>query len=218
MNVRLALLVATLAACTLGLTGCNTIYYSTWEKLGWEKRDLLVDQVEDTRNQQEDTKQQFTSALEQFKATFSYDGGELEDAYDKLKKNYDRCASEADDLRGEIKTVKEIAGDLFKEWDGEIAEQTNAEYKKLMTDQRKATEQAYDEMVGKMDAAAGKMDPVLQAFNERVLMLKSSLNAQAIASLQTSSDQLVGDIEALIAEMNASIAEADEFIATMNPG
>lgn len=218
MNLRHALLATTLAVCTIGLAGCNTLYYSTWEKLGWEKRDLLVDQVEDTRNQQEDTKEQFTSALEQFKATFSYDGGKLEDAYDKLKKNYDRCSKEADSLRGEIVKVKEIAGDLFTEWDGEIDQQTNAEYKKLMADQRKATETAYNEMVGKMDAAADKMEPVLQAFSERVLMLKSSLNAQAIASLQTSSDQLVGDIEALIAEMNASIAEADAFIATMTPG
>ena len=59
------------------------------------------------------------------------------------------------------------------------------------------------------------MDPVLQAFKERVLFLKSSMNAQALASLQENSGELVGDIESLINEMNKSIAEADAFIIEM---
>lgn len=197
-------------------TGCKSLYYSTWETLGYEKRDLLVDQVEDTRGQQEDTKEEFASALEQFKATFGFEGGELEKAYNSLKKSYDRCSGEADDLRGEIADVKDIAGDLFAEWAEEIEQQTNAEYKKAMGEQREATMASYDEMVAKMDAAAAKMDPVLQAFNERVLFLKSSLNAQAIASLQANADELVDGIEDLIEDMNASIAEADEFIAAMS--
>lgn len=69
-----------------------------------------------------------------------------------------------------------------------------------------------------MDESADKMDPVLEAFQNRVILLKSSLNAQALASLQTNADELVNGIEALIEEMNASIAEADEFIAAMSTG
>lgn len=215
MNRTATPLILLLLVLLFPATGCNTVYYATWEKFGYEKRDLLVSQVQDTRAQQEDTKEQFASALDQFKATFDYDGGKLEKAYNKLKKDYDRCAADADGLRAEIADVKTIAGDLFDEWEQEIETQTNAEYKKAMVKQREDTIAAYDQMVGKMDEAADKMDPVLEAFNSRVIFLKSSLNAQAIASLQTNADELVDGIEDLIAEMNESIAEADEFIAAM---
>jgi hypothetical protein len=64
-----------------------------------------------------------------------------------------------------------------------------------------------------MDSAAGTMDPVLQKFKNRVLFLKANLNAQAIASLKGTEVELGGDIDNLIKEMEASIAEADQFIA-----
>ncbi|MEM8738899.1 MAG: DUF2959 family protein [Planctomycetota bacterium] len=218
IHLPAALLLACLTLILTSGSGCKSIYYGTWERLGYEKRDLLVDQVKDTRAQQEETKQQFASALEQFQATFDFDGGELEKAYEKLKDDYDRSVSQADDLRGEIKSVKSIGKDLFKEWGQEIELQANPEFKDLMVQQRDTTRASYDQMVEKMDTAAARMDPVLQAFNDRILVMKSSLNAAAIASLETTSAQLAGDVEALIAEMNQSIAEADEFISALSAG
>ena len=208
-----------LATTTLGgLTGCGVTdkaYYSLWEQFGYEKRDLLVSQVTDAREQQEDTREQFSSALEEFRATFDSEENQLSKAYDALQSNYDDCQSEAVSLREEIAKVKDISTDLFKEWDGEIEEQTNASFKASMAKQKEATVVSYNAMVAKMDEAAATMDPVLQAFNERLLFLKSSMNAQALATLQENADELVGDIEGLISEMNKSIAEADAFIDEM---
>ena len=48
-----------------------------------------------------------------------------------------------------------------------------------------------------------------------VLALKHSLNAQAIAALGGESAKIQSDIGRLIADMNASIARADEFIKQM---
>lgn len=213
-----ALLNLLLAAVLLPSTGCTSTYVSAMKKFGYETRDLLVDQVGDTRSRQEATKEQFASALEQFKATFNYDGGDLEAAYNKLQKDYDRCVAQADDLQDEIAGMKRLGTAMFNEWEDDIELQTVPEYKKAMIKQRKDTLKAYDEMVAKMDDAAAKMDPVLEGFEGRVLFLKSSLNAQAIASLQTNADELIDGIEVLIAEMNKSIAEADEFIAAMSTG
>ncbi len=208
-----------LATTTLaGLSRCGVVdksYYSLWEQFGYEKRDLLVSQVTDAREQQEETREQFSSALEEFRATFDTEENQLSKAYDALQGNYDDCQSEAESLREEIAAVKDIAGDLFTEWDGEIEEQTNASFKASMTQQKAATVQSYNAMVAKMDEAAATIDPVLQAFNERLLFLKSSMNAQALATLQENADELVGDIEGLISEMNKSIAEADAFIDEM---
>jgi len=59
------------------------------------------------------------------------------------------------------------------------------------------------------------MQPVLTAFRDQVLFLKHNLNAAAIASLQTTAKGIESDVERLVAEMNASIAEADRFIKGM---
>ena len=75
------------------------------------------------------------------------------------------------------------------------------------------THASYEQMVTRMDAAAASMDPVLTRFHNRVLFIKHNLNAQAIASLKGTELEIGGDVDKLIREMEASIAEADSFIA-----
>jgi hypothetical protein len=56
---------------------------------------------------------------------------------------------------------------------------------------------------------------VLRTFNDQVLFLKHNLNAQAVGSLQNELREVEANTAALIREMNASIAEAERFMATM---
>ena len=70
-------------------------------------------------------------------------------------------------------------------------------------------------MVSRMDAAAASMDLVLTKFHNRVLFLKHNLNAQAIASLQSTGAVIETDVTQLVKDMEASIAEADAFIDKM---
>jgi len=51
---------------------------------------------------------------------------------------------------------------------------------------------------------------------DQVLFLKHNLNAKAIASLQEEFGSIKADIAVLISDMEASISEADEFIASMS--
>jgi hypothetical protein len=75
--------------CVLALTtGCKTAYYKTWEKLGWAKRDILVDRVKDARDDQDAAKKQFQTTLDQFKSVTGYNGGDLEAKYKKLNSAY----------------------------------------------------------------------------------------------------------------------------------
>ena len=39
---------------TTALTGCQSAYYAAWEKVGVEKRDILVDRVENAKDSQEE--------------------------------------------------------------------------------------------------------------------------------------------------------------------
>ncbi len=65
---------------TLGLllVACQSAYYEAAEQVGYHKRDILVDRVEESSEAQKDAEEQFQSALEHFSAVVNFDGGELE--------------------------------------------------------------------------------------------------------------------------------------------
>jgi chromosome segregation ATPase len=208
-----AVLIGVLLLPLLG--GCRSAYYATWEKLGWAKRDILVDRVKDAKEEQEGAKKQFQSALEQFQALTGFQGGELEAKYKKLNKEYEACESRAADVRKRIASVDTVAQDLFAEWNKELAEYDNAELKRSSEQKLRDTKDRYNQMYAAMKNAESKMDPVLRTFKTQVLFLKHNLNAQAIASLQTQVTGISGDVDRLIKDMDAAIKEANAFIGQM---
>jgi Skp family chaperone for outer membrane proteins len=196
--------------------GCATTrkaYYNTWEKFGYAKRERLVDNVKAARQEQVDAKKQFASALEQFKSVVNFNGGDLEKLYNRLDKEYQRSDAEAGRVRDKIQSVKNVATALFTEWQDEIGQMSDASLRQKSRALLDRTRGSYQEMIQRMDVAAGTMDPVLSRFKDHVLFIKHNLNAQAIASLKGTELDLGRDIDRLIREMEASIAEADAFIA-----
>ena len=197
------------------LSGCETAYYGTMEKLGYHKRDLMVNRVESARDAQEDAKEQFESALEKFSSVLQFDGGDLAVKYDQLKTAYDRSAARAQTVRDRIASVEDVAEDLFDEWQAELSEYSSDSLRRSSARKLKETRRQYGQLIGAMRRAESKMDPVLTAFNDQVLFLKHNLNARAIASLQTELVSVESEVNSLIKDMNASIKEADSFIRTM---
>jgi uncharacterized HAD superfamily protein len=202
-----------IAAFLLG--GCQSMYYGAMEKIGIEKRDILVDRVDGAREAQEEAKEQFSSALDKFIAVTNYSGGDLEAQYNLLKDEYEDSVSRADAVHDKIKSVEDVANSLFAEWQEELKQYSSADLRRSSEQQLRATKQSYAGLLKAMKAAEKKIDPVLKAFNDRVLFLKHNLNANAIASLKTQRQSVETDIQTLIRDMNASIAEADKFIKSM---
>lgn len=213
MNPRLALPLAALLLTPL--CACQTVYYGTMEKLGIEKRDILVDRVEEAREAQQEAKEQFEDALEGFLAVTDYEGGELEAQYRRLKGEHEDSEARAEAVRERIADVERVAGDLFAEWQAELAQYSSAQLRRSSERQLKATRDGYAQLIAAMKRAERKLDPVLAAFKDRVLFLKHNLNARAIAALRSDRGAIESDIQALIRDMNASIAEADRFIQSM---
>ncbi len=195
--------------------GCETAYYGTMEKLGYHKRDLMVNRVESARDAQQDAKEEFQSALEKFSSVLQFDGGELENKYDQLKTAYDRSAARAQTVRYRIDSVENVAEDLFAEWQAELDEYSSDKLRRSSTRKLRETKMQYEQLIGAMRRAERKMDPVLTVFNDQVLFLKHNLNARAIASLQTELISVESEVNSLIQDMNASIKEADAFISAM---
>jgi gas vesicle protein len=194
------------------IAGCSTTYYTVWEQLGKEKRHLLKDNVESARDEQEQASEQFKDALTQIKELYGFEGGDLEDFYNRLKDNYEDCQTRAETVEDRIAKVEQIAEDLFIEWENEINEITNASFKAKSRASLKDTKRRYARLHAAMKKAQQSMDPVLTNLKDYVLYLKHNLNAQAIGALRAEVRDIELDIQTLIADMNKSIQEADEFL------
>ena len=204
-----------LATVSALLLACSAAYYGTMEKLGYPKRELLVNRVETARDAQQDAKEEFQSALEKFKTVVNFDGGALEKKYDELKSAYDRSEARAERVSDRIESVEDVAESLFEEWESELDQYTNASLRRSSARKLEQTKRQYTQLISAMKRAEKKMDPVLAAFKDQVLYLKHNLNAKAITSLQTELVSVQSDVDALIREMNASIKEANTFISAM---
>ncbi len=197
------------------LAGCKGTYYSAMEKLGYHKRDLLVNRVQDARDAQEQAKAQFQSALDQFTAVVGFEGGELEKTYKRLNTEFERSEDRARAVHKRIEDVQEVAKALFREGEAELGEYTNPTLQKLSRERLEQTQDRYARLIDAMKRAEARIDPVLAAFRDQVLFLKHNLNAQAVASLE---DELVSvrtDVSSLLKAMEVSIAEANDFIKAM---
>ncbi|MDX2185579.1 MAG: DUF2959 domain-containing protein [Opitutaceae bacterium] len=210
MPIRLALLVM------IGLlAGCSSVYYDTMEKFGFAKREILVDRVGEARESQEEAKEQFANALEKFIAITRVDTGDLKARYDQLNREFLRSEERAGEVRERIASVEDVSDALFSEWKKELRQYSDAQLRRQSERQLDETRRRYDELISTMKGAAARMDPILAKFRDQVLFLKHNLNAQAIAGLGSTSQVLQADISRLIADMEHSIREADEFIRSM---
>lgn len=209
MRLLAALLLATL------LPACESTYYSAMEQVGFEKRDLLVDRVEDAKDSQEDAQEQFASALARYSELLNFDGGELQDVYEALSDEYESSADAAARVSSRIDAIEDVGGDLFDEWREELDQYSSASLRRDSEAKLRETERRYDSLVRAMRKAESRMAPVLATLKDNVLYLKHNLNAQAIGALRGELGNIETDVARLIEEMNQAIAESDQFISSL---
>jgi hypothetical protein len=201
-----------LLLAVFALTACRNVYYSTWEKLGKHKRDLLQSKVRDVRDEQKEASQELKDALTRLQELTGFKGGELETTYKKLQSDYDSASSSAESVRKRIAEMDQIARDLFREWETELKSISSPELREADRRQLDDTKRRYEELFAATKRAESSMAPVLTKFRDYVLYLKHNLNAQAIGALQGEATKIQIDISKLIEDMNAAIREADRFL------
>jgi len=196
-------------------SACTSTYYKALETVGIEKRDVLVDRIDDARDAQDDAKEEFTSALDRYRELVTVDGGDLEKTYDRLNTAYERSAREAEEVSDRIDAVEEVADDLFEEWEMEIREYSDPDLRRQSEQLLRETRNDYGDVIAAMRRAEASMDPVLTLFNDQVLFLRHNLNARAIASLDSELASIEQATDSLIRDMETAIAEANRFIDSM---
>lgn len=198
------------------LTGCSSTYYAAMEQVGYHKRDIMVDRVEDAKESQQDAQQEFTSALEALSALTNFNGGELESVYKDINRRYEASEAAAQDVRDRIEAIEDVSDALFDEWQQELALYSNDKLRRSSEQKLRDTKVSYQTMLAAMWKAEQKMTPVLDTLRDNTLYLKHNLNASAIGSLQGEFMSLESDIELAIEQMNAAIAESDKFLQKLN--
>jgi Skp family chaperone for outer membrane proteins len=207
---------ALLLTAIMLISGCQSTYYNAMEKIGFEKRDLLMSRVKDSKKAQTNAQEEFESAYEEFASLVNFEGGDLEKKYQKLKKTYDNAVDRADDVTEKREKVESVGKALFKEWREEIRLYSSAPLRSKSTAQLHETEQQFKRLVSHLKKAESKIKPVLDPFRDRVLFMKHNLNAQAVNSMKADNMQIQRDIRVLIRDMQDAIEEADQFMKSMN--
>ncbi len=203
------------AAAIFLLTACESAYYGTMEQLGVHKREILVDRIGEAQSAQQEGQEQFRDALEQFRSVVNFDGGELQQVYDRLNAEFEDTEESAERIRDRIKAVESVADALFDEWSDELDLYTNQALRRDSEQQLRDTRTRYTRLIGAMQRAEATLDPVLNSLRDNVLYLKHNLNARAVASLRGELDTINTDVDRLIDAMEIAIAESDRFIAEM---
>jgi uncharacterized coiled-coil DUF342 family protein len=206
---------AFIVAMAVAASSCDALYYKTMKKFGVEKRDILVKRVKEARESQEEAKEEFKTALERFKSVIAVDGGKLEDKYDKLNSELNRSEDRANEVRDRVNSVRNVSNDLFSEWDKELKQYSDRSLRAESERQLRDTRQRSEAVIRSMDRAQKRIEPVLKPLRDRVLFLKHNLNAQAIGALDKELLTVRTNVDALIADLEAAIAEADQFVAAM---
>jgi hypothetical protein len=213
MPRRACLVVVALAAGLL--PACDRIYYGTMKKLGYEKRDILISRVRDARKAQQEAQQEFRTALDRFREVVKVEGGTLEDTYEKLDGQLRRAEDRARTVRDRVKSVRDVSDDLFREWQKELSQYENRQLRAESERELQETRRRTQALLASMQRAEKRIDPVLQPLRDRVLFLKHNLNAKALGALTRELTDVEGQVDALVTDLQRSIAEADAFLAEM---
>ena len=174
----------------------------------------LKDQVEKARSDQEEASEQFKDVLTRIKEMYGFDGGGLEEFYNKLKSDYEECERRADKVTSRIEKVEQVAADLFEEWEQEIDDISNSKLQSQSRQSLALTKRRYARLRVAMREAESSMKPVLIHLNDYVLYLKHNLNAQAVGALKEEVGDIENEVDGLIKDMSKSIKEAEAFLKT----
>ncbi len=209
-------LLATAALAAGFLFSCSGLYYGAMKKLGKEKRDILVNRLVSGQKAQQEAKEQFKTTLEVFQSVTGFNGGELEKTYKKLNGTLEDAGDRAKKVTEKIDAIEKVGNDLFKEWGGEIAAMGNASLRNQSQTLLRQTERRHMQHLRTMRISEEKMTPVLRVFRDQVVFLKHNLNAKAISSLKATAAGLDKEVAALVKDLEASVKEADTYIATLS--
>lgn len=207
--------IGVLTPVLLLLCSCTTIYYSVWEKLGKEKRDLLVSKLSASREAQGELKEALETTSDRIQKEYPFDGGKAGKAYDMLSADFKSVSARFEEVKRENDNVNAIARDLFREWEREAKGMADAELRSQSLQQLRVSKASFESLSNRMQRSIEKVTPLLKKLDDHRLYRKHMLNAKATRSLEKSLRGLDPEIESLKKDIEQSIRSVSEFESTL---
>ncbi|RBP48571.1 DUF2959 family protein [Arenicella xantha] len=179
-------------------------------------RDVLISRIEQASAAQQDTAEEFRTALDKFKSVTAFNGGDLEKQFNTLNDAFKNSEAAAQDVSARVETVVTATNRLLSEWRDELNDYHDPQFKQKAQQQFDQTRRQSEQLIAAMRATQAKTEPVLGAFRDQVLFIKHNLNMQAIGSLKQESATIETDVDLLIKEMEASVAQAETFVRALS--
>ncbi|WP_210396817.1 DUF2959 family protein [Motiliproteus sediminis] len=194
------------------LGGCQSAYYGAMEKVGYAKRDILVDRVEAAAETQQEVQEEVQVAYEAFNALLNLESSDLEARYEALNDAYEDSRDKADELSERVAAIESVADALFDEWQEELGQYSSQSLRASSAAKLKDTKRRYAQYLKSLKRSEARVEPVLAVFKDHVLFLKHNLNAEKVSALKGEVRRFDGDVQRLISEMDKSIADAKAFV------
>lgn len=194
---------------------CQAVYYSTMATFGVEKRDILIDRLEENAEALARTSQRLAEMASAYREATHSEGGDLVALHKAFSKAYGRAESAAGDLRGSIDDTHSVAMVTFEEWKTRTNEIQDADLRKRSTENYAVAQGGYQKLVRNIRAAEQALDPLLTRFRDHDVFMKLNLHHTTMASLRESEGELLGQVDVRRAELdklvNDTRAYAEQF-------
>lgn len=190
---------------------CDRAYYKMWEALGREKRDLLTSEIKQTRESQSKLQTEFVATFERIKKEYTFEGGEVENTYRALSKDYKALDERRNSVTKHVEKVDALAEDLFEEWRKEANDMNDTSLRSQSLTKLEQSQAKFAEVAQKYAGMLEVVNGSLKRLHDHVIFMKHNLNAQALGALKRELHAMQPELDRLVAEINRSIALASEF-------
>lgn len=202
-----------LAISAFGLVACrSSTYYEAMDTVGYEKREMLVDRVEDARDAQVQAKQQLQTALYTLRRVETVPANELGELHGDLKNEVESTSDELDDLRDSISSVESVAESLFADWEEELATFESDELRRQSRQELQRTRESYRELVTALRNTEQRLQTAVPSLEEQVLFIEHAVNAGGTPVETEELDDVREQVSSLIEELEGSIDRTQKFI------
>jgi hypothetical protein len=208
------IIMSTIALSLLSFAGCKSsgTYVKAMDVVGFEKRDMLKDRLQEARDSQVEAKQQLQTALYTLRRIESVPPTELSGLHDDLDTEVGKTEDEINDYKSDIAAVEAVAKEMFADWEEDLAKYDDAELREKSMVELRDTRRNYSALIADLRETERKLSSVLPALKDQVLYVEHSVNAGQRPDDTDKLDEVREQISTLIEDLEGSIDRTQRFI------
>ena len=206
------IILTTIAVAALAGCKSSTTVVKAMDTIGFEKREMLKDRLQEARDAQVAAKQQLQSALYTLRRMDTVAPTEMADLHDDLESEVNKTEDEIDDLNDNIQSVESVAQVMFEDWQEDLAKYEDQQLRQKSQEELRQTQQNYNAMIAQLKSTHEKLVSLVPALKDQVLYVEHSINAGVKPQESEKLDDVREQVSSLIEELEGSIDRTQRFI------